>query len=53
MYPQVTQFETRDAEVRAELELIRRLRAAASERRGRVLPSLRLRRARRSAACSA
>ena len=53
MYPQVTQFQTRDAEVRAELELIRQLRAAAPERRRRVFPSLRLRRARRSAACSA
>jgi hypothetical protein len=45
MYPQVTQLDTRSAELRAELELIRRLKALEPERAKRSFPSLRPRRA--------
>jgi len=44
VYPPVTQLDTRSAELRAELELIRQLKALAPERRKRAFPRLRPRR---------
>ncbi len=45
MYPQVTQLDARSTRLRAELELIRQLKALAPERPRRGLPRLRPRRA--------
>ena len=45
MYPQVTQLDTRSTRLRAELELVRQLKALAPERPKRAFSWLRPRRA--------